>query len=275
MMHGVTVSPVAKIGSENGSSRLGGPVRISIVTLSFNQKSYLREAMDSVLSQAYPDLQYIIVDPGSTDGSRELIESYGDRVNVKIFEPDQGAADGLNKGFARATGEVYGFLNADDILYPDSLNQVARFFQANPECEMAMGNGYKIDGTGKKIRHYVARDFSVYRFFYGGTQWLQQSTFFRASAFHRSPRFNIHNRTSWDGELFLNLANQGAKIGYIGADLGGFRIHEESISGSGRLNEQYRNDCRRMFKQLLGREWKKKDEILSLFFRAEGLLKKF
>lgn len=274
MIHGVTVPPPAIIGTETGSSRLGSPVRISIVTLSFNQKSYLREAMDSVLSQAYPDLEYILVDPGSTDGSRELIESYGDRVNVKIFEPDQGAADGLNKGFARATGEVYGFLNADDVLYPDSLNHVAKFFLSHPERELAMGNGYKIDGQGNRLRHYTARDFSVRRFFYGGTQWLQQATFFRASAFQRSPRFNIQNRTSWDGELFLNLVNQGAKVGYIDADLGGFRIHEESISGSGRLNQQYQNDCRRLFKQHMGREWKRKDEILRFFFRAEGLLKR-
>lgn len=229
--------------------------------------------MDSVLSQQYPNVEYILVDPGSTDGSRELIQSYGDRIGVMIFEPDHGAADGLNKGFKIATGDIFGFLNADDILYPGSLQQVASFFQANPNCDMAMGNGYKIDSRGTKTRHYLARDFSVRRFFYGGTQWLQQSTFFRASAFRKSPRFNIQNRTSWDGELFLNIANQGAKIGYINADLGGFRIHEESISGSGRLNEQYQQDCRRMFAQLIGREWRATDEILSLFFRAEGILK--
>lgn len=96
---------------------------------------------------------------------------------------------------------------------------------------------------------------------------------FRAKAFERSPGFNIENRTSWDGELFLNMANQGAKIGYIHADLGGFRIHEESISGSGRLNEQYHQDCRRIFRQLRGREWKATDEVLRFFYRAEGLLK--
>ena len=248
-------------------------MKISIVTLSFNQRAYLKEAIDSVLSQGYPDLEYIVVDPGSTDGSRELIKSYGDQIAATIFEPDRGAADGLNKGFARATGDIYGFLNADDILYPGSLNHTAEFFQTRPQCDVAMGNGYKIDGQGRKTRHYVARDFSVRRFFYGGTQWLQQSTFFRASVFQRSPGFNIENRTSWDGELFLDFANQGAKIGYIDADLGGFRIHGESISGSGRMSEQYQKDCRRIFRQMTGREWKVRDEILSLVFRAEGFLK--
>jgi glycosyltransferase involved in cell wall biosynthesis len=249
-------------------------VKISIVTLSFNQRAYLEEALESVLSQAYPDLEYIVVDPGSTDGSRERILSYGSRIAVKIFEPDRGAAEGLNKGFGNATGDVFGFLNADDILFPGSLNRVAEFFRNHPECDMVMGNGYKIDGQGNRTRHYVARSFSVRRFFYGGTQWLQQSTFFKASIFDRSQGFNIANRTSWDGELFLKIADLGAKIGYIDADLGGFRIHDESISGSGRLNNQYLEDRRRMFRQLTGREWQMSDEILSFFFRMEGFLRR-
>ena len=93
-------------------------MRISIVTLSYNQRTFLREAIDSVLQQDHPDLEYIVVDPGSTDGSREFIRSYGEQVAQVVFEPDQGAADGLNKGFSRATGEVFGFLNADDYLLP-------------------------------------------------------------------------------------------------------------------------------------------------------------
>ena len=249
-------------------------MKISIVTLSFNQRAYLEEALESVLSQGYPDLEYIVVDPGSTDGSRERILSYGSRIALKIFEPDRGAAEGLNKGFGNATGDVFGFLNADDILFPGSLNRVADFFRNHPECDMVMGNGYKIDGQGNRTRHYIARNFSVRRFFYGGSNWLQQSTFFKASIFHRSQGFNIANRTSWDGELFLKIAGLGAKIGYIDADLGGFRIHEESISGSGRLNKQYLEDRRRMFRQLIGREWQMSDEILSFFFRVEGFLRR-
>ena len=237
-------------------------MKISIVTLSFNQRAYLKEAMDSVLSQSYPDLEYIVVDPGSNDGSRELINSYGKRIAHVIFEPDRGAADGLNKGFGRATGDVYGFLNADDLLYPGSLNRVAQFFEAHPECDVAMGDGYKIDGRGQRIRHYKARNFSVPSFFYGGAQWLQQSTFFRADTYRKSPRFNLQNRTCWDGELFVHFANDGARIGYISADLGAFRIHEASISGSGKMNEQYQRDNRRIFQQVLGHEWRATDEVL-------------
>ncbi len=248
-------------------------MKISIVTLSFNQRAYLKEAIDSVLSQSYPELEYIVVDPGSTDGSRELIKSYGNRIAHIIFEPDRGAADGLNKGFARATGDVFGFLNADDILFPGSLKHVAEFFRTRPDCDMAMGDGYKIDEQGRRTRHFIARDFSVCRFFYGGARWLQQSTFFRAETYRQSPKFNVENRTCWDGELFVHIANQGAKIGYIHADLAGFRMHEASISGSGRMNNQYQQDCRRIFRQLRGHEWKTTDEVLRFFYRAEGLVK--
>jgi glycosyltransferase involved in cell wall biosynthesis len=247
-------------------------VKISIVTLSFNQRTYLQEAMDSVLSQNYQALEYIVVDPGSTDGSRELIRSYSDRLAHVIFEPDRGAADGLNKGFSCATGDVFGFLNADDLLMPGSLQLVGDFFAQHPNCEMAMGNGHKIDRQGQKLRHFRARDFTARRYLYSGTQWLQQSTFILADAYRRSPKFNTENRTCWDGELFVNIAHQGAKVGYIDADLAAFRIHEGSISGSGRLNEQYRQDFRRIFRQIRGEDWNRKDDLLRLLYRLEGLM---
>lgn len=263
---------VLEDGAAIEPTRARSPVKISIVTLSFNQRAFLQEAIDSVLSQGFPDLEYIVVDPGSTDGSRELIQSYGNKITRPIFEPDRGAADGLNKGFAVATGDVFGFLNADDLLFPGALLRVAEFFKTHPECDMAMGDGYTVDGSGRKIRHYRARSFTTKRFFYGGTHWLQQSTFFRAEAYRRSPRFNVENRTCWDGELFVNLANQGAKVGYIHADLAAFRIHQASISGSGRLNEQFRKDSRRIFRQVHGHDWRAADQLLCYVYRAQGFL---
>ena len=247
-------------------------MKISLVTLSFNQRAYLREAMDSVISQAFPELEYIVVDPGSTDGSRELIQSYAPHITHTIFERDKGPGDGLNKGFTRATGDVYGFLNSDDLLLPGSLQRVADFFKRNPECAMALGNGYVIDGEGRRLRHVEARDFTVRRYFYGGSKFLQQSTFFRADAFLRSPKFNVENRTCWDGELFVTMAAQGARIGYIQADLASFRLHDASISGSGRTFEQYVVDSRRLFRRFEGRDWKSTDELLRFVYRAENLL---
>ncbi len=247
-------------------------MKISIVTLSFNQVQYLREAIDSVLAQDYPELEYIVVDPGSTDGSREFIQSCATSLAHVLLEPDRGAADGLNKGFALATGEVYGFLNADDLLYPSALKQVAEFFARNPHCDIVFGNGHTVDRQGNRLRHFHAGNFSVARYLYGGAVWLQQATFFRAAAFHRSPGFNLENRTCWDGELIVTMVSQGACIGFIPADLGGFRIHDASISGSGRLNEQYLRDCRRIFRQVRGRDWKRIDDLRHIVYRATGYL---
>jgi glycosyltransferase involved in cell wall biosynthesis len=247
-------------------------MKISIVTLSFNQRTFLSEAIDSVLQQDHADVEYIIVDPGSTDGSRELIQSYREQISHLVLEPDSGAADGLNKGFARASGEVFGFLNADDVLLPGALRRVEEFFRVYPKSDMAMGNGYVVDAQGRNLRHLRARNFSVRSYLYGGTRWLQQSTFFRREAFKRSPGFNVANRTCWDGELFVSMAQMGAVVGYIDADLAAFRLHSASISGSKRLEGPYREDCRRIFRQIRGRNWRLTDELLSVFHRSEALL---
>jgi glycosyltransferase involved in cell wall biosynthesis len=247
-------------------------MKISIVTVSFNQREFLKDAMDSLLDQGYPQLEYIIVDPGSTDGSRELIKSYSSRISCAVFEKDNGAAEGLNRGFSYATGEICGFLNSDDMLLPNSLQRIADFFEQHPECDIAIGNGNIVDGEGKLLKHVKARGFTVRRYFYGGTRWLQQSTFFRRERFLRSSRFNEANRTCWDGELFVNLVNEGATVGYIGSDLSIFRIHGGSISGSGRLESAYRKDIRRIFRKLRGREWGFLDEIWCFLYRSEGLV---
>jgi glycosyltransferase involved in cell wall biosynthesis len=250
-------------------------MKISIVTLSFNQAQFLRQAIDSVLDQRYPELEYIVVDPGSTDGSRELIETYASSLAHRVFDPDRGAADGLNKGFALATGEIYGFLNADDLLYPGALQRVAEFFARNSQCDIAFGCGHTIDQHGNRVRHFRAGNFSVARYLYGGAVWLQQATFFRAAAFQHSPGFNLENRTCWDGELIVTMVSQGARIGFIPVDLGAFRIHDASISGSGRLNEQYRRDCRRIFRQVRGRDWNRLDDLCHFVYRATGYLSRW
>ena len=126
-------------------------MKFSVVTVSFNQRQYLEEALTSVLGQDYPSVEYIVVDPGSTDGSRELIASFHDRLASVIFEADQGAADGLNKGFERASGDIFGFLNSDDALLPGAMKTVKRAFEQNPDCDIVMGNGFIVDAQGKLL----------------------------------------------------------------------------------------------------------------------------
>ena len=105
--------------------------RISIVTPSFNQGQYLEETVRSVLQQSYPNLEYIVIDGGSQDESPEIIRRYQPHLKFCISEPDQGQADALNKGFSRATGEIFGFLNSDDVYQPGTLARVAQAYCAS------------------------------------------------------------------------------------------------------------------------------------------------
>ncbi len=247
-------------------------MKFSLVTISFNQGQYLEETLNSVLTQDHPDVEYIVVDPGSTDGSRELIERYAGRLARIVFEPDQGAADGLNKGFRHATGEIFGFLNSDDLLLPGAIRQVSRFFMENPDYDIVMGSGFMVDAKGNRIRRIRPAGFTIGRYFYGATAWLQQSTFFRREAFETAGGFNPANRSCWDGELILEMILNGAKILYLESDLSHFRVHAQSITGSRRHKEMMKADTDRMFLRATGRSWTAADALRSWLLRSARVL---
>lgn len=216
------------------------PLKISIVTISYNQIYYLKDCIESVIFQDYENIEYIIVDPGSTDRSRELIESYSNKISKIIFEPDVGAADGLNKGFKYATGDIYYFLNSDDMLLPGALKKVAQFFQLNSDIDVLVAHGYRLENN-KRIS-IKSDHWNLCYFAYGANCIFQQATFFRASSYINVKGFNTKNVTSWDGELWLDMALSGAKFGLINEHFGVFRIHPDSISGSNRLYKKYKKD---------------------------------
>jgi glycosyltransferase involved in cell wall biosynthesis len=227
-------------------------MKISVVTISFNQARFLRECIESVLSQGYRDLEYIVVDPGSTDGSREIIDEYRDRIQTVVFEPDKGPADGLNKGFSYATGDIFYYLNADDVLVKGSLSTAARIFAAEGACDIVLGRGNQIDEHSTVVRKlFPSKKWSAYRYAMGVANAIQQGTFFRASAFHATDGFNTDNRTCWDGELLVDMVGAGARVRTIPDVLGSFRIYSDSISGSGRLVEAYNRDQRRIREKIL------------------------
>jgi glycosyltransferase involved in cell wall biosynthesis len=246
-------------------------MKLSIVTISFNQAKFLRQCIESVLSQAFSNIEYIIVDPGSTDGSREIIKSYGNQV-IAIFEPDQGPADGLNKGFSVATGDVFGFLNSDDALLPGAIESVITFLSKNADVDVVSGCGYFTDAKGNRKKRIVPSKMTPWLYAHGGVSVFQQGTFFRAKSFSRVGGFNTHNSTCWDGELFLDMALAGARFSTLGQDLALFRLHEDSITGSGRLKEKYRADGDRLFKKVTGREQARSDWVLDQVARAAKFL---
>lgn len=253
-------------------------MKISVVTISFNQCRFLKQCIDSVVSQRKElstigvDLEYIVVDPGSTDGSRDLIESYGDEI-IKIFERDSGPANGLNIGFSNATGDVGCFLNSDDVFMPKSLLHVATAFKDNRDVDVIMGDGYFIDQFGKKTNKIYSTEFSVKNYAYGAISFIQQSIFFKLEPFNRVGGFNEGNGTCWDGELFLDMAISNCKFKLIRKDLGLFRLHEEGITGSGRLTEKYLIDHQRLFKKAMGRDANSLDVIVKIFLKATRLVR--
>lgn len=242
-------------------------MKISIVTISFNQKKYLSQCIDSILNQADCDLEYIVVDPGSTDGSRALIESYGEKI-IKVFAPDKGPADGLNQGFERATGDVYGFINSDDYLLPGALKHINQYFSTKGRDYFVTGQGYTEDAQGQRTR-IQPLPLTAQTMLHRSAVMFQQATFFSATAYKEVGGFNINNETCWDYELFLRFLLNGLKHEVIAHDIAAFRLHDQSISGTGRLTELYLKELDKLFFEVCKRERGVADRFMTLYLRTK------
>lgn len=228
-------------------------MKISVVTISFNQAKFLRQCIESVLAQNYSNLEYIIVDAGSTDGSREIISSFGD-VIIKIFEADDGPADGLNKGFSRATGDIFYFINADDFLLDDSFRTAIQLFEKYPRIDVLLAGGIGIDENNVRFKRFFPSKISPQAYVNGAVTFFQQGMFFRSTAYKSVHGFNPLNKTCWDGELLLQFMCKGFRFRRIMTQLGAFRVHPESITGSNRLAKELGMDRQRLFEMVYGKE---------------------
>jgi glycosyltransferase involved in cell wall biosynthesis len=243
-------------------------VKVSVVTISYNQAQFLRECMDSVLNQDYPNIEYIVVDPGSTDGSREIIDSFGDRV-IRVYEKDNGPADGLNMGFRIATGDVYCYLNSDDTFLPGAILSIANHFRKFGNVDVLSGHAHVIDGESCVKRDVYSDKFSIRSVAYGAVLSIQPSTFFRHDIFKRVGGFNVGNRSNWDGELLIDMALAGARIEVVDELLSCYRVHGESITGTGRLAEAHAVYGRNMFEKIMGRDFQNSDLWWVHFYRIK------
>lgn len=242
-------------------------MKISIVTISYNQAEFLEKTILSVVNQKNEvDLEYIVVDPGSTDESRDIIAKYSDVIDHVILESDEGPSDGLNKGFSQATGEILGFLNSDDILYPGSLASAISYLEKNQGIDVISGHGNVIDKNDKIIRRCFSRKMSVKKYAYGACFVIQPSTFFRKSIFYKAGGFNKDNRCNWDGELFVEMALQNAKFSVCNEYWSGYRLHDVSITGTAKLDKVMQEYRKRMFKKIIGRPGKASDKYISIFY---------
>jgi glycosyltransferase involved in cell wall biosynthesis len=243
-------------------------MKVSIATISLNQCAFISDAVGSVLAQDYADIEYIVVDAGSTDGSRDLINQFRDRIHTVVFETDLGPADGLNKALYLASGEIWACVNADDLLLPHAASAAARAFDADPLLDVVYGDGFVVDGDAHVLKHERSDDFSPRRYAYGIGTVMQQSTFIRRNAVIELGGYNVSNRTCWDGELLLELALRGSPMRHVQDVWGVFRRHANSITGSQRAAIQYKADRNRLFERARGRPWRVHDGAIVAAARA-------
>ena len=249
-------------------------LKFSIVTISLNQAQFLERAILSVLSQKGVDFEYIVVDPGSTDGSREIIERYRPSFSHVVYENDIGPADGLNKGFARATGDVYCYLNSDDAFELGALLRAAQFLDERSEFDVICGHAWVTDRHDNRLRRVWSEPFRPLFVAYGAATQIQPSTFIRRDAFIKAGGFNRANRSSWDGELLVDLFISGARIGIIDEFLSSYRLHAESITNSGSQSAQMQRESETRFRRLMGRTRRPSDTAVAAFFRLAKHLRR-
>jgi glycosyltransferase involved in cell wall biosynthesis len=203
--------------------------KITLVTPVFNSARYLEATIRSVLSQDYPNLEYVIIDGGSTDGTVEIIRKYEAHLSAWVSEPDRGMYDALNKGFARTTGEVMGWLNASDALHVGGLRLVGSVFATFPEVEWITGRPTILNADGMAMGVLSLKRWSRFRFLAGANRYIQQeSTMWRRSLWERAG-----NRLddSWgipsDFGLWVQFFRH-AQLYPVDALIGGYRLHADA-----------------------------------------------
>lgn len=197
---------------------------VSIVTPSFNQAAFLEATIRSVLDQEHPELEYIIVDGGSTDGSLEIIQKYSNRLSWWVSEKDKGQTDAINKGFAHAHGEVLAWLNSDDTYQPGAVSAAVKTFENHPSMGLVYGDANFIDEKGNWIGTFPAAQTDLRRLRRGYVHVPQQAAFFRAEAWKKVGPLDASFYFAMDYDLWVRIAGI-APILYTHQLWANFRLH--------------------------------------------------
>ena len=202
-------------------------MKFSIVVPSYNQAEFLPVCLDSLFQQANVELEVLVYDGGSTDGSKKIIEKYSDKIGYWQCQPDGGQAAAIKAGFERASGDILGWLNSDDILFPDTLQYIARHFQDDPDKVMIYGDAVWIDGNKNVIKPKREIDFDWSIFAYGYCYVPQPSAFFRREAYKRTGGVDSSFKCCMDYDLYHRLVFQG-EIGHVPVFVSGLRDHAKT-----------------------------------------------
>ena len=238
--------------------------RISVITPSFNQAEFLERTMRSVLDQGYPDLEYIVIDGGSTDGSVDIVRKYADRLAYWTSEPDRGQVDAINKGLRHATGEWLCWQNSDDVFFPGAFADLATAAMKHPDADLIIGDMMLIDELDRPLRdlRYVTPSHAA--MLAEGMLLANQAAFWRRDLQDRVGLLDENYHCSFDFDWFLRLTRECRGL-HVNGFWGGLRLH-----GATKASQQtalFMEENRRI---LAGREmpaWKRRLHMLGRLAR--------
>ena len=202
-------------------------VTVSIITPSYNQGTFLEDTINSVLNQDYPNIEYIVIDGGSTDESLDIIKKYAEKLAYWESKPDKGQTDAINKGFARASGEILAWLNSDDLLLPGAVSAAVNYLTANPNIGMVYGDAYFINKAGQKIGDFPAAKTDYQKLRRGYVHIPQQASFFRAALWKQVGPLDPSFYFAMDYDLWVRLAKI-TNFAYVPGPWACFRLHGDA-----------------------------------------------
>lgn len=220
------------------------PPKFTVVTPTYNQGMYIERTIDSVLSQGDPNLEYIIIDGGSTDDTVEIIKKYERHLAYWVSEKDRGQSHAINKGMGKSTGEYLTWLNSDDWYLPGAMQTMRELFEANPQAGMVVGAGRIVNPNGEEVYYKTPpREItmeSLYRWMRGGN-FMQPSSAFRRSAWEAAGSINEDIHIALDVDLWLNMAQAGVQFAVTDHLLSEALRHPDAITTAYRALMQL--DC--------------------------------
>lgn len=218
--------------------------RLSIIMPSYNQGKFIERSILSVLNQNYPNLEFIVIDGGSKDGTVEIIRKFERYLSYWVSEPDSGQSDALNHGFSKATGDIVGWMNSDDLYLPQAFTRTVEAFREHPAAGIVFGDWWEIDNVDKVTSVHYSFDFNLMHFIYEGFHLNSQAMFWRREVHGRFGRLDVKLHRTMDYDLILRFGLvEGQRAFFrIPYPLACFRRHarQKTTGGNRVVHEEHR-----------------------------------
>ena len=200
--------------------------KISVITPSYNQVEFLERTIKSITEQDYPNLEYIVCDGGSTDGSVEIIKKYESKITWWCSEKDKGQSDAINKGLKRATGDIVCWINSDDVLLKGALMEYARMYNEYPDCSVYMAQTMRIDDKDNILYFHILPKLIPFMYRRGLISVAQQSWAWKREIFDKIGYINEERHACMDMEFLMRQLRAGYKVAHSKKFIGAIRLYE-------------------------------------------------